>query len=88
MRNIKLNGAPEHSNENERTNKVSILNVVKQNQIQRDDEVQAMKTKIYKLEEDNKEVKAMKTRIYKLEEDNKNLLQRFEESLINTNNKM
>ena len=59
MRNRKLNGSAEHSNENEHTNKVSVLDVARQNQIQREDEVQAMKTRIFKLEEDIKNILRM-----------------------------
>ena len=52
LRNIKLHGAVEHSNENEHTNKVSILDVVTQNKCHLADEVQEMKTRMRKLEED------------------------------------
>ena len=71
MNKIKLNGAAEHSNKNKHNNKVSTINIVPQKHIHQADELQAVKT-----------------RVCKLEEDNQNMLRKFDELRITTNNKM
>ena len=45
-----------HSNENDHNNKVSISNVFPQNKIHLADEMQVLKTRMCKLEEDNKNI--------------------------------